>query len=567
MDARTFAESFELLAELPNGVQKLREMILRLAVKGKLMRQDPEDEPASNWLHAVSARKRELIREDKLRGERAPRPVGAEDKPYDLPAGWAWARLGAITEKLGAGSTPLGGKRVYQDTGIKFLRSQNVWNSGLRLDDVAYVPDEIHERMSGTVVRPGDVLLNITGASIGRCAVVPDDFDEGNVSQHVAIVRLVDKTMRRFLHTALISPFLQDTVMSVQVGISREGLSMTRLREFPIPVPPLREQHRIVAKVDELMAPCDELEAAQKKKRQTRVRLNGAALHKLTTATAPADFAHHWQRVRDHFDLLYDTPETVDELRQAVLQLAVRGKLVRQDPSDEPAEVLLGRIAEERERLSREGKLRKPKAAPVTDATELPHALPRGWTWARFGDVATIASDLVTPQKHPDLPHIAPDNIEKGTGRLLPYRTVVEDDVRSPNHRFHAGQIIYSKIRPNLSKAVLVDFDGLCSADMYPVVSHISVDYLLRYILSPTFLNMAVKNDTRVAMPKINQTTLNAILVAVPPLDEQHRIVAKVEELMALCDELEAKLNQARTDGERLMEAVVARLVEPAHVA
>ncbi|NDK15187.1 MAG: hypothetical protein GW911_24410 [Armatimonadetes bacterium] len=315
------------------------------------------------------------------------------------------------------------------------------------------------------------------------------------------------------------------------------------------------------------MALCDELEAAQKKKRQTRVRLNGAALHKLTTATAPADFAHHWQRVRDHFDLLYDTPETVDELRQAVLQLAVRGKLVRQDPSDEPAEVLLGRIAEERERLSREGKLRKPKAAPVTDATELPHALPRGWTWARFGDVATIASDLVTPQKHPDLPHIAPDNIEKGTGRLLPYRTVVEDDVRSPNHRFHAGQIIYSKIRPNLSKAVLVDFDGLCSADMYPVVSHISVDYLLRYILSPTFLNMAVKNDTRVAMPKINQTTLNAILVAVPPLDEQHRIVAKVDELMALCDELEARLNQARIDGERLMEAVVARLVEPAHVA
>jgi len=563
MDARTFAENFELLAELPNGVKKLREMILQLAVRGKLVAQDHRDEPAQSLLRKVVDEKRRATRGGERRRTKPLKGTLQASDPFALPDSWQWCYLEDIALAVQYGYTASADESI---TEVRLLRITDIqdnrvkWDTvpGCAIDDEELIAYRLHAR---------DLLVARTGGTVGKTYLVERVPVVSVFASYLIRITPSDLVSERYLKRFAESPLYWQQLLDRSAGTGQPNVNGTALRSLRLPLPPQEEQHRIVAKVDELMALCDELEAAQKKKRQTRVRLNGAALHKLTTATAPADFAHHWQRVRDHFDLLYDTPETVDELRQAVLQLAVRGKLVRQDPSDEPAEVLLGRIAEERERLSREGKLRKPKAAPVTDATELPHALPRGWTWARFGDVATIASDLVTPQKHPDLPHIAPDNIEKGTGRLLPYRTVVEDDVRSPNHRFHAGQIIYSKIRPNLSKAVLVDFDGLCSADMYPVVSHISVDYLLRYILSPTFLNMAVKNDTRVAMPKINQTTLNAILVAVPPLDEQHRIVAKVDELMALCDELEAKLNQARTDGERLMEAVVARLVEPAHVA
>jgi type I restriction enzyme, S subunit len=171
-----------------------------------------------------------------------------------------WCRLGEVSAKLGAGSTPLGGKQVYTKTGIKFLRSQNVWNDGLDLSDVALIPREIHDEMSGTWIQPGDILLNITGASIGRCAVVPDDFDEGNVSQHVSIVRLVDKGLRQYLHLCLLSPYFQDEIMRVQVGVSREGLSMARLQFLLIPLPPLTMQQRIMERVDGLMAMCDELE-------------------------------------------------------------------------------------------------------------------------------------------------------------------------------------------------------------------------------------------------------------------------------------------------------------------
>jgi type I restriction enzyme, S subunit len=135
------------------------------------------------------------------------------------------------------------------------------------------------------------------------------------------------------------------------------------------------------------------------------------------------------------------------------------------------------------------------------------------------------------------------------------------DEVRSANHRFYSGQILYSKIRPNLAKVVIVNFDGLCSAYMYPINAHIYPKYLLKYMLSPTFLSMAVRTDTRVAMPKINQTELNKILVAVPPLAEQQRIVEKCDRLMSLCDTLEIKLKQGRDSSEKLIEVAAKQVL------
>jgi type I restriction enzyme S subunit len=142
---------------------------------------------------------------------------------------------------------------------VKFLRSQNVWDDGLRLDGVAFIKPETHAKMSGTVVCANDLLFNITGASIGRCAVVPSDFDEANVSQHVTIVRTVLPALNPFLHKVLVSRHVQQAVMDVQVGVSREGLSIAKLGQFLIPVPPLTEQSRIVARVDDLRGLCSDL--------------------------------------------------------------------------------------------------------------------------------------------------------------------------------------------------------------------------------------------------------------------------------------------------------------------
>jgi len=334
-------------------------------------------------------------------------------------------------------------------------------------------------------------------------------------------------------------------------------VSVKVLKVMPFPLPPIKEQSRIIAKVDQLMALCDELEVKKNKKNENRIVLNDSALDRLLTAQTPDDFSKHWQRIRNNFDLLYENPENVDKLRQSILQLAVQGRLVPQDPSDEPASLLLKKITAKKERLVKEKKIKKIKALPPIKPDEILFELPGGWEWVRFGQIADIASNLVKPDKYEDMPHIAPNHIEKGNGKLLPYRTVKEDKVRSGNHLFYAGQILYSKIRPNLSKVTIIDFDGLCSADMYPINSFINKKFLLKFMLSDTFVSKAVKKDTRVAMPKINQADLNMIPVPIPPIDEQKRIVGKVDEMLTLCDELETKLSQSQSDCDELLSAIV----------
>lgn len=249
MNPEQLLAHFDRISDVPDAIPRLRRFILDLAVRGKLVEQDPRDEPASELLNRIQEEKAGLVKTGEIRRLESFEPVQAHEIPFTIPLGWHVIRMGWLARKLGAGSTPLGGKSVYHREGVPFLRSQNVHDDGLRLDDVAHISRSIHERMSGTHVQSNDILLNITGASIGRCSLVPSTFLEGNVSQHVTIIRLFLPDIRQFIHLSLISPFFQKVIDDVQVGVSREGLSMQRLRLFPMLIPPLAEQQRIVATV------------------------------------------------------------------------------------------------------------------------------------------------------------------------------------------------------------------------------------------------------------------------------------------------------------------------------
>ncbi|MCM3624312.1 restriction endonuclease subunit S [Brevibacillus borstelensis] len=240
--------------------EKLRQGILQKVIQGQLVDQNLNDETAAELMKRIREEKERLIKEKKIKKEKPLPPISPEEIPYELPKGWEWVRLGDIVSKLGAGKTPLGGEKNYQSHGIKFIRSQNVWNDGLVDDDIAYISDEINESMKGSIVCPDDILLNITGASIGRSCLLPEGFDIGNVNQHVAIIRLIEPKLRHFVHKCIISPMFQKEIMNVQVGVSREGLSMSKLSMFLIPLPPLREQERIIQKLEELMHICKQLE-------------------------------------------------------------------------------------------------------------------------------------------------------------------------------------------------------------------------------------------------------------------------------------------------------------------
>ena len=277
-------ENLAPLTTRTNQIKSLRQTILNLAVRGKLVEQDPNDEPAAELVKRIAAEKARLVKARKIKKASLESPIFPNNTPFSLPTGWAWSTLGWICSKTGSGSTPRGGKKAYKPSGVVFLRSQNVHDYGLRLSDAVYIDRATHERMSGTAIETSDLLLNITGGSIGRCCLVPDGLGEANISQHVAIIRTAINGPQHFMRCVILSPYFQDFISNEQTGAGRGGLPKNKMDRIPVPLPPLAEQHRIVAKVDGLMGLCDRLEAALATSNDTRLCLLDALLNEVLPA-------------------------------------------------------------------------------------------------------------------------------------------------------------------------------------------------------------------------------------------------------------------------------------------
>ena len=307
--------------------KQLRQKILDLAIRGKLVPQDPNDEPASVLLERVKAEKERLIAEGKIK--RSKKSAASSDKPhypFEIPSNWIWATLECICSKIGSGSTPRGSN--YAISGIPFFRSQNIYNDGIELTDIKYISEETHKSMISTEVLANDVLLNITGGSLGRCAVVPSDFLKGNVSQHVCILRPIEilpQYIHCFILSAHFSRFMRVT------GSGREGLPKYNLEKMLIPIPPIKEQTRIINKVKEWM---------------TLV----ITIEKETSSLQ----------------------ENLERTKSLILEQAIKGKLVPQDPTDEPAADLLQRV--------------NPNAVVSADTSHYQH-MPQGWCVCKLEDI------------------------------------------------------------------------------------------------------------------------------------------------------------------------------------
>jgi type I restriction enzyme, S subunit len=558
---------FDLIAQALGGVARLRELILTLAVQGKLVTQDPSDEPASELLKKIRTEKDRLIREGKIKRDKPLAEIADEEKPFELPVGWEWVRLNALLQKIGAGSTPLGGREVYVSSGVKFLRSQNVWDDGLRLASVAYIKPETHAKMSGTVVVANDLLFNITGASIGRCAVVPGDFDEANVSQHVTILRAVIPALNAFLHKVLVSRHVQQTVMDVQVGVSREGLSIAKLGQFLIPVPPLAEQSRIVTRVEELMQVCDALEASGQLEAQQHAQLVGTLLGTLTQSETPEALADNWQRIATHFDVLLDRPEAVDALEQTILQLAVRGLLVPQDPTDEPASVLLQKIRTEKDLLIAQGKIKRHKPLPPITDEEKPFELPYGWEWSWLENLSSQITDGAhhTPTYVPEgIPFLSVKDLSSGFIDFADTRFISEaahDDL-SKRCKPEEGDLLLTKIGTT-GIAVVVNtsrqFSLFVSVALIKLpTSFIQRDFLSLVINSPFVRKQSEDGTEGVGNKNLVLRKIKAFKIPVPPLSEQTRIVTRVNELRSLCCDLRARILAVHAVQRTLADALVA---------
>lgn len=550
------------------GIKKLRELILELAVRGLLVPQDPNDEPAGELLKRIAAEKARLVKEGKIKKEKPLAPVGDDEKYFDAPATWEWCRLQEVCEYIQRGKGP-----AYADFGtVRVVSQKCVQWSGFDISCSRFVDDaSLSGYKDERFLKSNDLLWNSTGTgTVGRANVLSDISEKSLVADsHVTVVRPL-MVGPRYLYSFIWSPGVQTRIepeheKSLVSGSTQQvELNTSSAMALPVPIPPLNEQVRIVAKVDELMALCDQLGQQTQASLGAHQTLVATLLNALTSAADHAQFAISWRHITEHFDTLFTTEESLDQLKQIILQLAVMGKLVPQDPSDEPASELLKKIADEKAKLVKDKAIKKEKELPPVSEQEELYEQPNGWSWARFGSIVSFESELVAPSDFPEFEQVAPDSIEKGTGKLLFRRTVADTNVTGPNNRFYAGQILYSKIRPSLSKAIIAEFDGLCSADMYPLrVIGVDKQFLLIVILSEPFLVQVRREENRIKMPKLNIPSLSNFVISLPPLKEQLRIVAKVDELLALCDKLKVRLADAQTTQLELADALAEQaLVE-----
>jgi type I restriction enzyme S subunit len=553
MNAERLLAHFERIGEAPDAIARLRRFILDLAVRGKLVEQDPEDEPAEELLKRIAVEKVRLVKTGEMKRGKVLPPIEEDKLSFDLPSAWAFTRLGDLIHLVSGQHLQPHEYTENSWDGLPYITGPSDFaDEGLRISRFALVRK--------AVAKKGQLLLTVKGSGVGKATTC--NLPEVAISRQLMALMAIGWDDRFLILIAnRLAVQLRNAARSLIPGISREDVE-----EFAFPLPPLVEQHRIVAKVDELMALCDQLEAARNQREQGRDRLVAATLQRLNQ---PAENLESFRKDAS-FTLqvlpsLTANTAQIKQLRQTILNLAVRGKLVEQDPEDEPAEELVERI------LSHPWlkKRAKPQPAFADKAkTVMRIPVPDSWTW-------TTIESLLPPNETVTYGILKPVWVESGvpTVRVTEMKTGAIDVDRLPR----CDQSRADKFQKTTLKEgdLLISKDGTIGKTAFvpaaltggnitqhvlrlPLSTLLSKEYI-RFSIDSPWCQTYMSGETKgVALQGVNVGDFRKMPIPLPPLAEQHRIVAKVDELMALCDQLEQQLSQADQQRRRLLEAVLA---------
>lgn len=547
MNAERLLAHYEKIADAPDAIARLRRFVLDLAVRGKLVPQDPNDEPASELLKRIAKEKARLVKAGEIRKQKPLPPVG-EDVEFDLPVTWRWTRLGIVTSYIQRGKSP---KYAVAD-GSPVISQKCVQWRGLDLSTAKKITFEsLADYEDIRFLRDGDLLWNSTGTgTIGRIVRLIDPPDKLVCDSHVTVVRCLEvnpEYIRIWLRSDLVYGRIEDRAAG---STNQVELTAQMAINQVVPLPPLAEQHRIVAKVDELMGLCDRLEAARAGREAVRDRLAAASLARLN-APDPETFPADARFALDALPALTARPDQIKALRQTILNLAVRGKLVPQDPNDEPASELLKRIRAWQGREIEQKRIRAPRK-PLTPIKleNYPYSKPNGWAFARLGELIYIQSgDNLTAANMKD----GPVPVFGGNG-INGYHD--QNNVNQPT--IVIGRVGYycGSIHVTPPSAWITD---------NAFITHFSHNEIFLRFLALLLTGTNLKEDENAtAQPVISGSKIYPLVVGLPPLAEQRRIVAKVDALMALCDRLEASLTATAATRRRLLDALLAEALAPA---
>ncbi|HCJ9853152.1 TPA: restriction endonuclease subunit S [Escherichia coli] len=445
------------------GIKKLRELILELAVRGKLVPQDPNDEPASELLKRIAAEKAELVKQGKIKKQKPLPEISEEEKPFELPEGWEWVTLATVGEIVGGGTPKSDNPQFWAKNGIKWITPADLY--GLKGKYITSGARDISpaglSNSSARLMPKGSVLFS-SRAPIGYVAIA--DAELSTNQGFKSCVPYIKESAEYIYYFLLASAKKIDAEAS---GTTFKEVSGAIVSKILLPLPPLSEQLKIVSRANELMSLCDQLEQQSLTSLDAHQQLVETLLGTLTDSQNAEELAENWTRISEHFDTLFTTEASVDALKQTILQLAVMGKLVPQDPNDEPASELLKRIAQEKAQLVKEGKIKKQKSLPPISDEEKPFELPEGWEWSYLSDIGILARGRSKhrPRNDPTLyadgtiPLVQTGDVARSNGCINTYSALYNQLGLSQSKLWNKGTLCIT-IAANIADSGILNFDA-----------------------------------------------------------------------------------------------------------
>ncbi len=475
--------------------QAIRKKILDLALRGKLTEQLPEDGTGQQLFQHIQERKAVLAGTGKAKKQESLIPLTKEDIPFEILDNWQWVRLGDITAKITSGSTPTGGKKsdAYVDKGFCFFREQNIYNDGIHSEGMVYITEQLLNTRENSTVIAKDILLNITGGSIGRCAIVPDDFSKGSINQHILIIRMVEEETRFFTHLVLCSPYAQNHIKSKAVG-DKDGFSGGRCKYMPVPLPPLPVQKRIVSIIHSAFSVLDTIDTLQSQYQ-----------------------------------------DNLATLKSKIIDAGIQGKLTEQLPEDGTAEELYQRIQQEKLALEKAGKVKKSKPLPPISEEEKPFDIPENWKWVKLGNVITLVSGTdFKPEDYNDsgigMPYMT------GASNIENDKLIINRWTPCPRNIAYEGDLLLVCKGSGFGKLVICNVSEAHIARQFMSIRPyygVDVNYVKAVMINSFQI---IKEAGKGLIPGVDRDTVLNIPLPLPPIAEQKRIVAKQEELLTLCE-------------------------------
>lgn len=548
------------------GIKKLRELILELAVRGKLVPQDPNDEPASELLKRIAAEKAELVKQGKIKKQKLLPEISEDEKPFELPVGWEWVRLG----DLGLiGSSSRVHQQDWKPDGIPFYRAREIVTLAKygEVNNDLFISPELFESLclNGLSPETNDIMLTGVG-TIGVPYIVKpyDKFYFKDAS--VLIFKNTHAIYSEYLNKIFTSKYWKDEIHKYSMGTTVHTLTISRANEVLIPFASEQDQIGLVSKIDELMLLCDQLEQQSLSSLDAHQQLVETLLATLTDSQNTKELSDNWVRISQHFDTLFTTEASIDALKQTILQLAVMGKLVPQDPDDEPASELLKRIEQEKAELVKQGKIKKQKPLPPVSDEEKPFELPQGWEWCRIIEISQVGTGATPSRDNPDYWETPEFNWVTSGETSLPFifntaEKISGKAVKETNVSIYSpGTLIIAMYGQGKTRGQITE---LCiSAGTNQACAAIQLfntnEYHRCYI--KLFFEKSYKDLRELAaggaQPNLNLAKVSNTLVPIPPLSEQIKITCKVEELIKVCDTLKSRLQSAQQTQLHLADAL-----------